>query len=169
MLKVVAEDELVAAYVCLGREGEGDRVAVVRVLRRREVGRCRGRVCGEAWGWSDGVVRGVNTRTCTAVVLDADAQFSVDQVRRDGYGLFAVDGHWRVFGGAVGGARADAQNVLLVEGHVGEWLGLCALESARGDVRECMRGYCKSNTTRVAVSDAGEGVTKYKRRHVFVG
>jgi hypothetical protein len=48
VLEVVAEDELVAADVVLGREREGDRVAVVGVLRRREVGRDRGRVCGKA-------------------------------------------------------------------------------------------------------------------------
>jgi hypothetical protein len=49
VLEVVAEDELVAADVVLGRERERDRVTVVGVLRRREVGRGRGRVCGEAW------------------------------------------------------------------------------------------------------------------------
>jgi hypothetical protein len=42
MLEVVAEDEFVACNVLLGREGEGYRVAVVRVLGGREVGRCRG-------------------------------------------------------------------------------------------------------------------------------
>jgi hypothetical protein len=59
-------------------------------------------------------------RTRTAVVFDAHAQLGVDQVRRDGYGLLAVDGYLCVFGGAVGGARADAQDILLVEGHIGE-------------------------------------------------
>jgi hypothetical protein len=58
-------------------------------------------------------------RARTAVVLDADAQLGVDQIRRDGYGLLAIDGYFGIFGGAVGGARADAQDVLLVEGHVG--------------------------------------------------
>jgi hypothetical protein len=104
-------------------------------------------------------------RTRTAVVLDADAQLGVDQVRRDGYGLLAVDGYFGVFGGAVGGARADAQDVLLVEGHVGEQVGLSALER----VREWKRYYCKASNPRVVVSDAEEGVRACKRRHVFVG
>ncbi len=48
MLEVVAEDELVAGNVVLGREGEGYRVAVVRVLGGGEVGRGGGGAFGEA-------------------------------------------------------------------------------------------------------------------------
>jgi hypothetical protein len=46
MVEVVAENELVARDVLLGREGEGYRVAVVRVLRGREVRGGRGRAGG---------------------------------------------------------------------------------------------------------------------------
>ena len=37
MVEVVSEDELVARYVLFGCEGEGYRVAIVRVLGRGEV------------------------------------------------------------------------------------------------------------------------------------
>lgn len=42
VVEVVAEDELVAADVLFGSEGEGDGVAVVGMLRGGEVGRCGG-------------------------------------------------------------------------------------------------------------------------------
>jgi hypothetical protein len=48
MVKIVAEDEVVAVDGLLGRKSEGYGVAVVGMLLGGKVGRCRGRVLGEA-------------------------------------------------------------------------------------------------------------------------
>lgn len=65
MVEVIAEDEVVARYSFLGRKGEGDGVAVVGVLWRREVGRSGRRVFGEA------LERYISLKYCYYKLLDS--------------------------------------------------------------------------------------------------
>lgn len=124
VVEVVAPDEGGAVEVVLGREGEGDGVAVVGVLRGGEVRRGGGGAFGEAW---EGVLVGVRGGGCrvrgegrrAAVVFHADVYPRVEVLRGDVYGLLGVDADVLVGGRVVGCARCDFENVLLVVGRHG--------------------------------------------------
>lgn len=129
VVEVVAPDEGGAVEVVLGREGEGDGVAVVGVLRGGEVRRGGGGAFGEAW---EGVLVGVcggggfgggcrvrREGRRTAVVFHADVYPRVEVLRGDVYGLLGVDAKVLVGGRVVGRAGGDFEDVLLVVGRHG--------------------------------------------------
>lgn len=123
VVKVVAEDEVVAVDGRLGREAEGDAVLVLVLRVRLEVevgGRGRGGLGQAAVGLASVLVgsRSSIPRLFGIVggqiaYLDSDVEVDADVLRVDGYALGLVDGHDLMFPDVVVRAGSDLQHVVM--------------------------------------------------------